>query len=167
MKRLLVIRHAKTHPALAGQKDFDRTLNDRGQQDAPKMAQRLIDRGIEIDGFYSSPASRALATASYFAAAFHRSPSEIQTIPSLYHPHPSDIFQKISQFSDRVNTAAIFSHNPGLTDFVNQLSDIRIDHIPTCGIFAVASDIRRWSEFAQATRYFFFFDQPKEGGLFL
>lgn len=167
MKRLLVIRHAKTHPALAGQKDFDRTLNDRGQQDAPRMAQRLIDRGIEIDGFYSSPASRAFATASYFAAAFQQPPTSIHTFPSFYHPHPADIFQKISQFPDRVNTAAIFSHNPGLTDFVNQLSDIRIDHLPTCGIFAVAADIQHWKDFAKATRYFFFFDQPKEGGLFL
>ncbi|MCA6467532.1 MAG: histidine phosphatase family protein, partial [Chitinophagaceae bacterium] len=43
MKRLLVIRHAKTHPALAGQKDFDRKLNDRGLADAPRMAQRLLD----------------------------------------------------------------------------------------------------------------------------
>ena len=77
MKRLLVIRHAKTHPAQVGQKDFDRTLNERGQQDAPKMARRLIDRGIEIDGFYSSPAARAFATASYFAAAFRVKPTDI------------------------------------------------------------------------------------------
>jgi hypothetical protein len=39
--------------------------------------------------------------------------------------------------------------------------------MPTCGIFAVAADIQHWSDFAKATRYFFFFDQPKEGGLFL
>ncbi|MCA6491316.1 MAG: histidine phosphatase family protein [Chitinophagaceae bacterium] len=167
MKRLLLIRHAKTHPALAGQKDFDRKLNERGLADAPRMAQRLLDRGIDIDGFYSSPASRAFATASFFAAASQLPPTAIQTFPSFYHPHPADIFQKISEFPDRVRTAAIFAHNPGLTDFVNQLSDIRIDHLPTCGIFAVAADIQHWSDFGQATRYFFFFDQPKEGGLFL
>jgi phosphohistidine phosphatase len=66
-----------------------------------------------------------------------------------------------------VETAAIFSHNPGLTEFINLLCDIRIDHLPTCGIFAVAADIRQWKEFKSATRYFFFFDQPKEGGVFL
>lgn len=167
MKRLLVIRHAKTHPAQVGQKDFDRTLNERGQQDAPKMARRLIDRGIEIDGFYSSPAARAFATATYFAAAFRVKPTDIQTISSLYHPDPADIFRQVGQFSDQVETAAIFSHNPGLTEFINLLCDIRIDHLPTCGIFAVAADIRHWKEFKSATRYFFFFDQPKEGGVFL
>lgn len=163
VKRLLVIRHAKTHPGQIGQKDFDRTLNDRGQQDAPMMAKRLLDRGIVIDGFYSSPASRAFATASFFAAAHDVAASDIHSIPSLYHPEPAEIFKQISRFSDKVNTAAIFSHNPGLTDFVNRLCDIRIDHMPTCGIFAVAADIRHWSAFADTTRYFFFFDQPKVG----
>jgi hypothetical protein len=35
--------------------------------------------------------------------------------------------------------------------------------MPTCGIFAVAADIVHWSAFSAATRYFFFFDQPKGG----
>jgi len=63
VKRLLIIRHAKTHPAQMGQKDFDRVLNDRGLQDAPRMAQRLVERGITIDAFISSTANRAYATA--------------------------------------------------------------------------------------------------------
>lgn len=167
MKRLLVIRHAKTHPAKQGQKDFDRMLNERGEQDAPKMAQRLIDRDIVIDGFYSSPAQRAFATATFFAAAYQLKPSSVQVIPSLYLADPGAIFQSIRQFSDREKTVAIFAHNPGLTDFVNQLTDVKIDHLPTCGIFAVAADIRHWTDFEDSTRYFFFFDHPKEGGVLL
>ncbi|MEI8109985.1 MAG: histidine phosphatase family protein [Chitinophagia bacterium] len=161
MKRLLVIRHAKTHPAQPGQKDFDRMLNERGLQDAANMAERLIQRGILIDALVSSPANRALETARIFANAYHLPESDIQQLDYLYHPEPGDMFKAVMKLPDEVQTAAIFSHNPGITDFVNLLSDIRIDHLPTCGIFAVAADINHWLELKAATRYFFFFDQPK------
>ncbi len=142
-------------------------LNERGEQDAPKMAQRLVERGVVIDGFYSSPAYRAFATATFFAAAYQLNPSSIQVVPSLYQADPAAIFQSVRQFADREKTVAIFAHNPGLTDFVNQLTDAKIDHLPTCGIFAVAAEILHWSDFEDATRYFFFFDHPKEGGVLL
>jgi len=161
VKRLLVIRHAKTHPAHLGQKDIDRMLNERGLQDAPRMAQRLVERGITIDAFVSSPANRAYATACFFAAAYQVPESGVQKIAAMYHPDAENLFRIVSRLPDTVDTAALFSHNPGLTDFVNLLSDIRIDHLPTCGIFAVAADIKHWSEFKAATRYFFFYDQPK------
>lgn len=161
MKRLLVIRHAKTHPAHLGQKDIDRMLNERGLQDAPRMAQRLVERGITIDAFISSTANRAYATACFFAAAYQVPESGVQKIAAMYHPDTENLFRIVSRLPDTVDTAALFSHNPGLTDFVNLLSDIRIDHLPTCGIFAVAADIKQWSEFKAATRYFFFYDQPK------
>lgn len=167
MKRLLVIRHAKTHPAQPGQKDFDRMLNERGWEDAANMAERLIQRGIQIDAFISSPANRAFETARLFANAYQFPESTIQQIEYLYHPQPRDLFKAVMKLPDNIQTAAIFSHNPGITDFVNLLSDIRIDHLPTCGVFAVAADISRWLDFETATRYFFFFHQPKEVSDFL
>lgn len=161
VKRLLVIRHAKTHPAQWGQKDIDRVLNERGLQDAPMMAQRLLNRGITIDAFVSSPAKRAYATACFFAEAYQVPASGVQQIDNLYHPDVENLFRMVVRLPETVQTAALFSHNPGLTDFVNLLCDIRIDHLPTCGVFAVAADIKQWAEFRSATRYFFFFDQPK------
>ena len=69
MKTLYLIRHAKSdwgNPLLA---DIDRPLNERGKRDAPRMAQRLLDRG-ELPGLLiSSPARRAFRTARYFAKA--------------------------------------------------------------------------------------------------
>jgi phosphohistidine phosphatase len=161
VKRLLVIRHAKTHPAQWGQKDIDRVLNERGLQDAPMMAQRLLNRGISIDAFVSSPAKRAYATACFFAEAYQVPASGVQQIDNLYHPDAENLFRMVGRLPETVQTAALFSHNPGLTDFVNLLCDIRIDHLPTCGIFAVAADIKQWAEFRSTTRYFFFYDQPK------
>src|SRR4051812_25574812 len=86
MKKLLIIRHAKSSWDPAVPKDFDRTLNERGHKDAPVMAKRLLKRDIEIDSLVSSPAVRALTTASYFAEAYDKKLKHITQVPALYHP---------------------------------------------------------------------------------
>ena len=63
MKTLLLVRHAKSSWDLATLNDFDRSLNERGKKDAPVMAQRLLDRKIDINIFVSSPAKREIGRA--------------------------------------------------------------------------------------------------------
>lgn len=64
MLRLTLIRHAKTEPARPGQEDWDRVLEPRGQKDAPEMGQRLKHRHMKPDKIISSPAVRAITTAT-------------------------------------------------------------------------------------------------------
>jgi phosphohistidine phosphatase len=161
MKKLLLVRHAKSSWDDITQKDFDRTLNDRGHRDAPKMAKRLLKADVNIDAFISSPAVRALTTAEYFAEAFGIKKKNVLQEPVLYHPEPKIFFEVISGISDDIKTVAIFSHNPGVTEFANQLCTTRIDDMPTCAIFAVKADIKSWKDFAEAEKKFWFFDYPK------
>lgn len=161
MKKLLLIRHAKSSWDDFTQKDFDRVLNDRGNKDAPKMAKRLLKNDIAIDAFISSPAVRALTTAQYFAEAYGLKKKNIIQEPSLYHPVPEIFFDVISRIDDSYKTVAIFSHNPGITEFANKLSTTRIDDMPTCAIFAVEADIKTWAAFEGAEKKFLFFDYPK------
>src|SRR6478736_1961603 len=100
MKRLLVIRHAKSSWAIAGQEDFDRPLNDRGHRDAPAMAERLMAADVKIDAFVSSPANRALTTAGYFAKAYGLSKKDIRQVKDLYHAMPSTFFDVIADIDD-------------------------------------------------------------------
>jgi phosphohistidine phosphatase len=160
VKQLLIIRHAKSSWALAGQDDFDRPLNDRGMRDAPMMAQRLLNKQISIDAFIASPANRALTTANFFVDAFHAK-GKLKTVQKLYHAHPQVFYDVIATIDDAVTTAAVFSHNPGITAFVNDLTKTRIDNMPTCGIFAVQAEIDHWKDFAEANKKFWFFDYPK------
>ena len=61
MKRLTLLRHAKTEVQHSGQEDWDRELEPRGQKDAPEMARRLRERKLKPDRIVTSPAVRALA----------------------------------------------------------------------------------------------------------
>ncbi len=162
MKSIIIIRHAKSSWEFA-ESDFDRVLNERGHHDAPMMAKRLIEKKTKIDAFFSSPAKRALTTAEYFFKEYHTDTNSksIITIPELYHASSTVFFNVIKNISNDFNSIAVFSHNPGITDFVNQLTNTRIDNMPTCGVFAVNVKTDNWKDFAKAQKEFWFFDYPK------
>lgn len=161
MKHLLIIRHAKSSWSDPALPDFDRPLNERGKQDAPQMAQRLLAKSISIDAFISSPAKRARKTAALFAAEYQVDKDKILLIPELYHASPANFFEAIAQSPEQANTIAVFSHNPGITEFVNLLTEVRIDDMPTCAIFGVQVSAETWKQFRDAPKSFWFFDYPK------
>lgn len=160
MKQLLIVRHAKSSWALAGQEDFDRPLNDRGMKDAPMMARRMLDRNVHIDVFVSSTANRALTTATFFATAYDAKDKLVE-VTKLYHAAPPVFYNTIAGLDDSITTAAVFAHNPGITAFVNELTNTRIDNMPTCAVFAVQVDTDHWKDFKEAKKTLWFFDYPK------
>ncbi len=163
MKTLLLIRHAKSSWDNVDLPDFDRPLNKRGNKDAPKMAKRLADKKIEIDAFISSPAKRAKKTAELFIKEFDKNEDKLILVPALYHASSDDFYQTIETVDDKYDRIAIFSHNPGITYFAKELVDeVNLDNMPTCSVFAVKSGIKKWSEFKEAKKEFWFFDYPKK-----
>jgi phosphohistidine phosphatase len=161
MKTLMIIRHAKSNWDNVLVTDMDRALNERGKRDAPAMAQRLLRSGVRIDHFISSPAKRARTTAELFAHEFGKDREDIHFIPDLYHAPVQTFKEVIISLDDQYDHVALFSHNPGITAFVNTLTSIRVDNMPTCGVFAVTSPAAHWSDFLGAGKEFWFFDYPK------
>ena len=162
MKQLLLVRHAKSSWANIDQDDFNRPLNVRGHVDAPMMAKRLLARGLSIDLILSSTALRALTTAEYFAKANEILTANIIKHDFLYHAPPERFVKAILQIPDEINTVAIFAHNPGITDFVNQLTSTKIDDMPTCAVFAVSVETDSWKKWASAKKTYLFADWPKQ-----
>jgi len=161
LKQLFIIRHAKSDQGFWGN-DFERPLNDRGRSDALVMAKRLKDRRVNIDAWISSPAKRAKKTAEIFTETFKVVAGEIVFVSALYHASPEVFYDVISSLPDELNNIVVVSHNPGITYFVNSLvEDIKIDNMPTSGLFAIKTNISRWHEFNHSKKDFLFFDYPK------
>ena len=161
MKQLLIVRHAKSSWDFINMDDKDRPLNERGNKDAPIMAKRLLKKKIEIDLFVSSTARRAYSTATYFAEVYDVKGKHIVQEEKLYDASAGAFYRVVSHLPDDVKSVALFSHNPGISDFANSLTTSQIDDMPTCGIFAVKADIKTWNEFEKADKEFWFFDYPK------
>ncbi len=162
MKRVFIIRHAKSDQSFFGN-DFERPLNERGKLDAPTMAMRLLERQGKIDAFVSSPAKRAKKTAELFAETFDISAEDITFISALYHATFEVFYEVIAALPDSLHTVAVFSHNPGITYFVNSLNTkTRVDNMPTSAIFGIEINTTQWSGFAKAKKEFLFLEYPKK-----
>lgn len=162
MKTLLLIRHAKSSWTDSDIDDFDRPLNKRGKLNAPEMAQRLIGHGLVPELVISSPAKRARNTAKLMANEWKYPKQAVLLEDELYLCYAATFLKVITKVDDDFNIIAIFAHNPGITDFANYLTDeIRIDNVPTAGIFAIQADTDSWKDFDMAKKKFLFFDYPR------
>lgn len=147
MRRLTLLRHAKTETQHSGQEDWDRVLEPRGQKDAPEMARRLRERKLKPDRIITSPAVRALTTAQIFARELHVPAAKLQQDERLYLASPKVIKEVVRELGGDTQHLMIVGHNPGLTEFAEQISaDREIDNMPTCAIYTVEFDIENWSE---------------------
>lgn len=162
MKRIIAVRHAKASNPEHGQKDFDRSLADRGKKDAKDMGAKLYGEGIAIDQFVSSPAKRARRTCKAFMEEYTKPKEEMVQLDKLYNAPISVFYEVIADLDNSKDSVAIFAHNPGITDFVNSLcGDVHIDDMPTCAAFSVEVDIADWKDFKHADKKFVFFEYPK------
>jgi phosphohistidine phosphatase len=162
MKILILVRHAKSSHSFGVSSDFDRPLNDRGFRDASEMGKRLFKKNTRIDQFVSSPATRAKTTAELFVAEYDRKLKEILFVPSLYHADPGTFYEVVGTLDDAYDHVALFSHNPGITDFASALTSAHISNMPTSSVFAVTAPVDSWKDFSSAEKSFLFFYKPEE-----
>ncbi|MEO6833266.1 MAG: histidine phosphatase family protein [Chitinophagaceae bacterium] len=163
MKRLILIRHAKTHPAAFGQRDFDRMLTERGFSDASMMAERLKKAGIVPELILSSTAKRAEQTVSILADAFKYPLEKIDWRKDFYQCFPEEFLEAIYALDDSIETVFIIAHNPGISMLATELSGTlkRVD-LPTCGIAGITLETKKWIEISTAKKQLFLFDTPKQ-----
>ena len=161
MKTVLLIRHAKSSWDNIGEADIDRPLNERGKKDAPEMAKRIKKRDLKIDAFITSHAKRARRTAGAFAEEFGLDKKEVVINEDLYGAYASGFDKVIASLPKKYKTVALFSHNPGITEYVNTLTGVQVDNMPTAAIFAVSSEAETWEDFKTSEKQFLFFDYPK------
>lgn len=162
MKRLTLVRHAKSSWAAPASPDRDRALADRGERDARKMGRRLVARKARPSLIVSSPAIRAHSTAKAIAAALKYPLEFLQLEEGLYLAGPDGIMEIIEQQRDDFSDLMIVGHNPGMTDLINQLlPELELDNLPTGGVVATESDADCWARFGDGQVRLVYYDYPK------
>ncbi|MCW3123759.1 MAG: putative phosphohistidine phosphatase, SixA [Flavipsychrobacter sp.] len=160
-RTLVMIRHAKSSWTNPLQSDFERPLNERGKKEAPEMGKKLKKAHIIPDLIIASSAKRTKQTAKRIAEEVGYDVENIKWEEKLYHCIPSVLEETIYEVSNSVKTVFIVAHNPGITEFVNQLvPEFKIDNMPTCGIVATHVETEEWNNFSIANKKVFLFEQP-------
>jgi phosphohistidine phosphatase len=121
MKRILIMRHAKSDWSDGSIRDFDRPLNTRGELSAPAVGIELKNKGLTPDLIISSPAMRAKMTAETVAK---KSGYENKIIwnESFYFGYTGEILLTLKNIEETVQNVMIFGHNPTFSAFAEMLS---------------------------------------------
>lgn len=161
MKRLLMVRHAKSDWGNLSLKDFDRPLNKRGKENAPEMGKRLRNRHYYVDLIVSSTAKRAKGTSKRIAKEISYNDDEIKWVDDLYHSNKEQIKEVIYSIKDKHDSIMVVCHNTGITDFVNSFAGYITDNLPTCGMVAFQFDTDSWNKIDSAPAKLIFYDYPR------
>jgi phosphohistidine phosphatase len=163
MFRLTLVRHAKTEPAYAGQEDWDRALEPRGLRDAVEMARRLKDRAPKPEKILTSPAVRAITTATIMSRELGVAGSKIVPDERLYLGSPKRMLAVVQELGGTAKHLMVVGHNPGITEFADELCCERsIDNMPTCAVFTMEFDLEDWRELEVAQGVNAEFDYPNK-----
>lgn len=163
MKTIVIIRHAKSDWNTASLiKDIDRPLNVRGVSDANMMAERLKKKKIKPDIILSSIGIRALHTATIFSQVLEIPSKEVSIKSELYHAGKRTIVQTIKEIDNKIETAFVFCHNPGINDFAATFIENFNENVQTTGVLAFKLDSKKWSDFSAEKVKFSFYDFPKK-----
>lgn len=164
-KILVLIRHAKTVSNYGAYKDIERPLTSRGTEEAQVMAgwlyEKLTSLTVSPDLLLASPAQRTMETANLFAKVFERDPGIIQVDPLLYMPSVNSFYEAIEKINEGQRVLCVFSHNNGITDFVNTLTNNRIDVIPPCGVVIVKLNDGCWNNIRPVKKEWMGFNAPR------
>ena len=131
---LTLMRHAKSSWNNQHQQDHDRPLNERGNRDAPDMANRLVRRNQIPDLILCSTARRTCETTAHLLCVFGQPAPQVVYNDSLYLASPDTLLSTLSDVPENVLHAMIVAHNPGMEDLSARLTGSHADTMPTAAI---------------------------------
>jgi phosphohistidine phosphatase len=153
MRRLMLLRHAKSDWSTPGQRDQDRPLNGRGREAAPKMGAYMVRHALIPDLIVVSTAKRAVETLDLLLPAFDKEP-RVASEPAIYEAGPNALLGVIKQTARSVHSLLIVGHNPGLAEVAALLiasGEVEarqrlIEKFPTAGLAVIDFALDDWSK---------------------
>jgi phosphohistidine phosphatase len=155
MKRLALLRHAKSDWGDADVDDHNRPLNERGWKAARCIGKELKHRNLRFDLVLASTAARVRETIDGLQEKFDFD-CEVRFEPDLYLASEDTLLSAIRALPDSVDAPLLVGHNPGLERLVVELSHDdshglrhRVAHkFPTGALALIELPVDRWSEVA-------------------
>jgi phosphohistidine phosphatase len=153
MRRLMLLRHAKSDWSQAGQRDHDRDLSARGRSSAPRIGGYLADRALIPDCVLVSTARRTRETWKLVAPALPTRPKALFD-ERIYEALPGDILDAIRETPSSCQCLLVIGHNPGLQDMALLLIkdgsqddlDRLTEKFPTAGLAIIDVPIDDWAD---------------------
>jgi phosphohistidine phosphatase len=169
MRRLILMRHAKSAWSDPDLDDHDRPLNQRGRLAAPLMGAWLADKGLVPDAVLCSSSLRTRETWDRARATLPGAP-EALVMPDLYHADPPHLLEAVQSAPEHAEIVALIGHQPGIGAFTRllarpdapQASSRAYSKFPTAACALLQFDADNWADIAFGTGDFVGFAIPRE-----
>jgi phosphohistidine phosphatase len=153
MRRLMLLRHAKSDRSLPGMRDRDRPLAPRGEVAAARIGTYMAHHSLLPDRTICSTAIRTRATWTLVSKQFERSPPT-SFEDRIYEAAPAAILEALRETPHDVHALLVIGHNPGMQDVAGQLiasGDVEArerlrEKFPTTGLAVIDFAFDDWSK---------------------
>ncbi len=151
LRRLIIMRHAKSDWANHRLSDHDRPLNDRGRRAASLMGEHFVEKKLLPNAIVASTATRVRETLSLLLASW---PCEPQLFfeQSLYLASPSTLEAHVRGLHNSWTSVMLVGHNPGLSEFVSHAVHKPIE-LATAVVIVLEAEAECWSTAAAGRRW--------------
>lgn len=171
MRKLYLLRHAKSSWDDPSMDDFDRPLTNRGRKNARQMAKFLAATRVRPAMALVSPARRSRTTFDAIEAKIEGVPVAYEE--GLYEAGRSQLLDRLHRLDDHLPSVMVVGHNPGLERLVHALCAGHGDagalarlkeKFPTCTLAVLDFPKAHWAELAPGTCRLVEFIRPKDLG---
>lgn len=154
MKSLTLFRHAKTERESLTGRDIDRRLAERGRRDAARLGEEIRRLGLQFDELLSSPAARAVETASLAGL-------DARHDERIYEATAGELLAIAQECGDDAGRLMMIGHNPGFERLASLLVGSNIA-MPTGSLADIELPIDHWRDAGDGGGRLARFLKPKE-----
>jgi phosphohistidine phosphatase len=151
MRRLMLLRHAKSDWSKPGQRDHDRALAARGREAAPRIGKYMATHGLVPELVLCSTATRARETWELVAEELPAEPALVHE-ERIYENRPDVLLDVINETDADVHVLLMVGHNPsfhGLAQLLAATGDTESrqrlrEKFPTAGLAVIDFAVDTW-----------------------
>ena len=121
MKTIYLPRHAKSSWNSGVVKDFDRPLNNRGQNDAIKMAEEMYRLSWSPEKIIASPAIRVKQTCKVYCEILNYPVENVEWNSEIYAAYTITLLHILTSLEEATKSVMLIGHNPAMEDLLVHL----------------------------------------------
>jgi phosphohistidine phosphatase len=169
MKRLTLLRHAKSGDDGTVARDFDRPLNAKGRRAARAIGRHMRDHRLRFDTVLASPATRVTETLQEVEAGYGGTLGT-RWERRIYLATPDELLDVVHGAPDSADRLLLVGHNPGLEQLVLMLvpgnadgarGEVQVKY-PTASLVEMSFPVEHWREIGEGGGTLVRFVRPRD-----
>lgn len=166
MKRLGLLRHAKSDWDDVALRDFDRGLSERGRRGAALIGAHIAAQPVAWEFALASPAERVRRTLEASGLGL-----EVRFDERAYLADAAMLIELLKEHGGTAEALLLVGHNPGLQELVfrlvdpareNGLFDKAAEKFPTAAFALLELDIEDWADISPGCGSLVEFARPRD-----